>query len=128
MKFAKTLQRVVQLAAPFCEESAWLDYKALKKALHGCERKNHPLALSDSPAEVHFFALLSAELKKIALFYASKEEDFAVRFAATIGRCRDLLAASLVSPRPETELVEALSEVTRLYMALLQLENFAVMK
>jgi hypothetical protein len=47
MKFAKTLGRVVKLAAPFCAEENWLDYKALKKALHACERGESSAPLGD---------------------------------------------------------------------------------
>ena len=38
MKFGKLLAKVVKLSAAFCQEAFWLDYKTLKKMLHGCER------------------------------------------------------------------------------------------
>lgn len=45
-QFAKMLARVVKLSAAFCKEACWLDYKALKKLLHGCEKSGVPLLSS----------------------------------------------------------------------------------
>jgi hypothetical protein len=129
MKFAKTLARVVKLASAFCGDSSWLDYKALKKALHSCKRQgpSNLAELEKSPSEIYFFEQLTTELAKVAEFYAITEEKFASRYSEVAGRCRAMLSAGLIKPAAKADLIELLSEVTRLYMALLQLENFAVM-
>ena len=63
---------------------------------------------------------------------AETEEAFSARYVEVALNCKEMLAAGLSSPaarsrRHSEELVELLGRVTHLYMALLQLENFAVM-
>ena len=74
--------------------------------------------------------------KQHPYFQAETEEAFSTRYLEVTASCRAMLASGLSGEATTRggsgmshaeELVELLSRVTRLYMALLQLENFAVL-
>lgn len=78
----------------------------------------------------------SARHPPLSALQAETEEAFSTRYLEVTSSCRAMLASGLAGDAATRggsgsshaeELVELLSRVTRLYMALLQLENFAVL-
>lgn len=135
MKFGKNLARVVELSdpewAPF-----WINYKYLKKKIKDIvkeegsasreqQRPSDPGTISQSPSEVAFFKLVKGELRKVAEFYRTAEQQFEIRKERVKEGYRQLTQQSeMADSKAWTRLLAA---CVRFYKELLLLENFAIM-
>lgn len=135
MKFGKNLARVVELSdpewAPF-----WINYKYLKKKIKDIAkeegrvsrdqlRASDPTIMAQSPSEVAFFKLLKGQLRKVAEFYRTAEQQFEIRKERVKEGCRQLTQhKDMADAKTWTRLLAA---CVKFYRELLLLENFAIM-
>lgn len=135
MKFGKNLLEVIEFSNPEWGPY-WLNYKLLKKKIGEIENEKRsvviivkenadPSEITKSYAEIEFFKLLKAEVKRTNDFFLTEEGLFKIRRSRVLEAYRMLKESG---PRFDKSTWTRLSTAcVKFYEDVLHLENFAIM-
>ena len=135
MKFGKHLIKMIELSDPEWGPY-WLNYKFMKKKIndivkaHGAAKVSdpasacNPLVISQSPAEVEFFRLIRAELKKTSYHFSCAEKLCVIRHKR-VKEAYLMLHDKNITYDKKTW-TRLLMTCVKFYKDILLLENFAI--